>query len=179
VSEPARGFDIVVAADDRLGIARGGDLPWRLPGDLAHFKKLTTAAPPGQRNAVFMGRTTWESIPPRFRPLPDRLNLVLTRRADYPVPDGVLVAPAIDAAVALLAARPEVADIFCVGGGAIYTAAVEMPACRRIYITRVAGDFACDTFFPRFEHLFERARVMGEGNDGGVAYRIEVWERRG
>ncbi|HTM22796.1 MAG TPA: dihydrofolate reductase, partial [Kofleriaceae bacterium] len=58
-------FDIVVATDEELGIARGGALPWHVPADLAHFKRVTSEAAPGKRNAVFMGRATWETIPDR------------------------------------------------------------------------------------------------------------------
>ena len=70
----------VVAASEQLGIGSGGQLPWRLPGDMAAFKRITTTTmTPGRENAVVMGRKTWESIPARFRPLPGRVNIVLSR----------------------------------------------------------------------------------------------------
>lgn len=171
-------FDIVVAADENRGIAAGGDLPWHLPGDLAHFKRITSEAPAGKRNAVIMGRKTWESIPPKFRPLPRRLNVVLTRRVDYDVPAGVLVAPDIDAALtAASEGEParDVARVFVVGGGQVYTEAIALPSCERVYITRVLARYDCDTFFPAFESDYELESVMSEGRDGEVAYRIEVW----
>jgi dihydrofolate reductase len=74
---------IVAATATTRGIGRGGALPWRLPGDMAYFKKATigtTAA--GRQNAVIMGRVTWESIPAKFRPLPDRLNVIITRQGE-------------------------------------------------------------------------------------------------
>ena len=171
-------FDIVVAADERRGIAAGGDLPWHLPGDLAHFKRITSEAPAGTRNAVIMGRKTWESIPPKFRPLPRRLNVVLTRRADYAVPAGVLVAPDLDAALAAVSEGDQandVARVFVVGGGQVYAEAIASPACERVYITRVLARYDCDTFFPAFEADYQLESVMSEGRDGEVAYRIEVW----
>ena len=75
---------LVVAASQQLGIGLAGQLPWRLPGDMAAFKRITTttaatAARSGTTNAVVMGRKTWDSIPAKFRPLPGRTNVVLTR----------------------------------------------------------------------------------------------------
>jgi dihydrofolate reductase len=164
----------VVAADEMDGIARGGDLPWRLPRDLAHFKRLTSEAAPGKRNAVFMGRVTWETIPPKFRPLPGRINLVLTGQAAYPAP-GALRAHRIEDALAALSAMPEVDRIFCVGGAAIYDASVRLPECDRIYLTRVYGDFGCDTFFHAPLQQFE---LTASDEDPDHQFRIDVWRRR-
>jgi hypothetical protein len=80
---PLRPVEVVVAATVTGGIGLGGKLPWSLPTDMAAFKRITTTLPAGAaagvRNAVIMGRRTWLSIPPRFRPLPGRLNVVLSR----------------------------------------------------------------------------------------------------
>jgi dihydrofolate reductase/thymidylate synthase len=75
-------IQLVVAATRKLGIGKGGTMPWKLPGDMAYFKELTSkTADAGKQNAVIMGRKTWESIPVKFRPLPGRINVVLTRAA--------------------------------------------------------------------------------------------------
>ena len=75
-------YQLVVAATRKLGIGKSGTMPWKLPGDMAYFKELTSkTAESGKQNAVIMGRKTWESIPPKFRPLPNRVNVVLTRNA--------------------------------------------------------------------------------------------------
>jgi dihydrofolate reductase len=166
----------VVAADEQGGIAKGGDLPWRLPTDLAHFKRITSEAEAGKRNAVFMGRVTWETIPPRFRPLPGRINLVLTGNPQFEAP-GALRAHSIGEGLALLERQPDLGRIFCVGGGAIYAEAVQMPACRRVVLTRVHDVFDCDTFFYMPSGLFEKTSGT-DGADGDVRFTIEVWERR-
>ncbi|KAI6026336.1 dihydrofolate reductase [Pisolithus microcarpus] len=80
------GLTIVVAATRSNGIGHNGKMPWHIPKDLAFFSRVTTRAPPGKINAVVMGRATWESIPPKFRPLRNRMNAVLSRNSEYPLP---------------------------------------------------------------------------------------------
>ena len=83
---------MIAAACEGLGIGKNGDLPWRLKEEMKYFTRMTKAAAPGRKNAVVMGRKTYESIPPKHRPLNDRVNVVLTKQKDYAVPEeGVLV----------------------------------------------------------------------------------------
>lgn len=169
-------FEVVVAADEANGIGKDGGLPWRLPGDLAFFKLLTTAAPEGQTNAVIMGRRTWESIPARFRPLPDRRNVVVSRRADYDA-RGAIVATSLDAALTLLDADDQVARVFVIGGGELYREALLHPACGDLHLTRVEGDHACDTSFPDFGERFARATRSERREEAGLGYAFERWTR--
>jgi dihydrofolate reductase len=74
---------LIVAATKTNGIGQSSHLPWRLPKEMAYFKRVTSNAPDGSMNAVLMGRKTWESIPTNFRPLPNRVNIVISRNADY------------------------------------------------------------------------------------------------
>ena len=173
-------FDCVVAADRRGGIGKDGDLPWpKLKADLAHFARVTTdvaaGAPAGHRNAVIMGSKTWRSVPERFRPLPRRLNVVVSRRG-LEVPDGVLVAGGLDAALAAARAVPEVAGLFVVGGGELYRLAFAHPGCRDVYLTRLDADFACDTFI-ELPPAFACAEVLAHHDEAGVRYVIERWRR--
>ena len=166
-------FDVVVAADLDWGIGKASGLPWpRLKGDLAHFKAVTSDAPDGQRNAVVMGRKTWESKEVAGRPLPRRLNVVVTRRTDLAVPDGVVVAGSLDAGVAVTG----VTAIFVVGGAELFREAFAHPKLRWVYLTRIAGRFGCDTHIPDLDALgFRRDPWDGERalEDAGVTYRIE------
>ena len=75
-------FSVIVAATSSYGIGKDGGIPWRLPGDMKHFKAITNSCAPMKQNAVIMGRVTWESIPSKFRPLPGRMNVVLSRNPD-------------------------------------------------------------------------------------------------
>jgi dihydrofolate reductase len=75
---------LIVAATTNNGIGQAGKLPWRLPREIQYFARVTTGqGGEGQKNAIVMGRTTWESIPRRFRPLPGRINFVVSQQAEY------------------------------------------------------------------------------------------------
>jgi dihydrofolate reductase len=164
-------FDAVVAADLDWGIGKANALPWpRLPGDLAHFKRVTCE---GGSVAVVMGRKTWQSAEVAERPLPKRLNIVITR-GTLAVPDGVLVASSLDAALAL--AVPRVATTFCIGGAEIYRQAFDRGDLRWVYLTRIEDRFGCDATIPNLDALgFVRVAWEGEQQleDAGVRYRIE------
>lgn len=127
---------MIVAAGRRGEIGRHGTMIWHLPADLRHFRRITTGAP------VIMGRKTWESLP--RRPLPGRLNIVITRQAGYSAP-GALVAGSLQEAVA--AAPEPCGEVFVIGGAEIYRQAY--PLARRIYLTAIGAEAPdADTFFP-------------------------------
>jgi len=151
-----------------------------------------------------MGRKTWDSIPPRFRPLKGRLNMVLSRSAVAPsalpgdAGEGPVEAPSLDAALACLsgAAAGSVGRVFVIGGAQIYEAAVRRPEARRVLLTRVRSEFDCDTFvsLPLGEGeaaaggwvkrgLAELSAWVGEEvpagvqTENGIEYEFEMWER--
>lgn len=121
-----RTYQVVVAATKEMGIGKDGKLPWRLPTDLKFFKEITTTtSEPGKKNAIVMGRKTWESIPLHFRPLPGRLNVVLTRSGTFDIAaaENVVICGSMSSALELLAASPyhtSIEKIFVIGGGEIY-----------------------------------------------------------
>jgi dihydrofolate reductase len=174
---PPPAFTCVLAADDDRGIGIGSGLPWpKLAGDVAHFKAITTQTrEPGRRNAIVMGRRTWDTLPARCQPLPGRLNIVVSRQA-LVVPDGVLLAAGLDAAMAA-ATSSGVETIHMVGGGSLYAEALRHPGCQVVYYTRIAGRFQADTFVPAFEDDFV-LEASEPRSDAGVAYVIERWRRR-
>jgi len=179
-----KAVSVIVASAQNGGIGKDGKLPWHIPEDLAHFKRVTTATSGGERsNAVVMGRRTWESIPEKFRPLVGRVNVVLTKAAAEPgfvspYPEGVLVAPSLEAAAEALGAREDVAEIFVIGGQAAYQEAVGMQACERIFVTRVGRDVEADAFFPAFDaREFRIVHVSKTRSHEGVPYDFVVYER--
>ena len=119
-------------------IGKNGTLPWHLPEDLAHFKRTTLGCP------VIMGRKTWESLPPRFRPLPGRLNIVVTRQSDWQA-EGTRRAASIHQALTLC---PPDRDAWVIGGAEIYTQA--LPLARTAVVTEIDADFDGDAFAPQF-----------------------------
>lgn len=172
---PERPFSVVVAADEAWGIGLDGDLPWKLPGDMAWFRSVTTE-PSGEDapNTVIMGRKTWDTVPERFRPLPGRFNVVVTGQKDLPMPEGAVAAHSLEEAV--LAATP--GRIFVIGGGTIYAAAMELDACSTLYITRVHEDFGCDTFMPDPTDRFVEIEARSMEPEDGISYTITTWRRR-
>ncbi len=127
---------LIAAVSKNNCIGRGGTLPWHIPEDLAHFKALTRGT------TVLMGRKTWESIPEKFRPLPGRKNVVISRQPDYPVPDGVALFTSPDAALA--AHQNEL--VMVIGGAELYRQTINQ--ADTLYLTHVDREVDGDAFFP-------------------------------
>ncbi|KAF5203467.1 Bifunctional dihydrofolate reductase-thymidylate synthase [Thalictrum thalictroides] len=149
-----RTYQVVVAATRSMGIGKNGKLPWRLPSDLKFFKEITMdTSNPGNMNAVIMGRKTWESIPPKYRPLPGRLNVVLTRsgNSNIATAENVVVCGSLASALELLAGSPYsplIEKVFVIGGGQIFRDALNSPECDAIHMTEIEASIECDTFMP-------------------------------
>ena len=157
----------IVAAGENGVIGREGQLPWRLPGDLAHFKTRTMGRP------VIMGRKTFESI---GKPLPGRVNVVLSRQPDFSAA-GVLVAHSLDEALRL----PEVAsadEVMIIGGQAIFEQA--LPRCDELELTRVHASPEGDAFFHFDESEWELVLAESHPADerNPLPHTFETWERR-
>ena len=171
-------FDLIVAMDEQNGIGKAGDLPWELPADLRHFREVTVRTKrTDSKNAVVMGRRTWQSIPAKFRPLPDRVNVVLSRDAQFSIPVGGLVARSLEEVSGILDKGPfSIETVFVIGGQQIYEAALAEGGCRRIYITRVRGDFGCDAFFPTLPSHFSEISAGSLQSQNGIDFSFHVYE---
>ncbi|CAN6446603.1 unnamed protein product [Victoria cruziana] len=140
-----------------MGIGKDGKLPWKLPSDLKFFKEITTTtSSPQKKNAVIMGRKTWESISDEHRPLPGRLNVVLTRSGSFDIAtaENVVICGSISSALDLLAAPPysvSIESVYIIGGGQVLREVLNSPACDAIHITEVNSDIECDTFIPAID----------------------------
>lgn len=163
-------------------------------------KAGTEQGNPLPRNAVIMGRKTWDSIPPKFRPLKDRTNIVISsqeRGALSGVTDDVIVSSSIFDGLSELEAAvqngraPALGRAYVIGGARIYDAAMELEQTRHVLLTRVAREYECDTFFPDLEGSEGWARkergvlegfvgeeVVESGlEEEGVKYEFQLWER--
>ncbi len=136
-------ISLIVAADERNAIGKGGTMPWHLPDEWKYFRDTTMGKP------VIMGRKTWESIPEARRPLPGRRNIVVTRQEGYDAP-GAEVVPGVDEAVRLASTSSD--EVFIIGGGQLYGYGMEI--ADRLYLTRVHTDIdGADAFFPDVNFL--------------------------
>ncbi|OZI71727.1 dihydrofolate reductase [Bordetella genomosp. 12] len=153
---------LVVAYARNRVIGRDNTLPWRLPGDLAHFKRTTLGHP------IVMGRNTWESL---GRPLPGRQNIVISRNPDYRA-EGALVVPDLQAA--LDAAQAD--DVYVIGGAQIYTQA--LPLARRIVATEIQADVDGDAWFPLLPgHAWKETSRDPQPEENGYRYDFVVYDR--
>ena len=159
-------ISLVVAASTNNVIGSDGGLPWHLPDDLRHFKRLTTG------NPIVMGRRTFESI---GRPLPNRRNIVMTRDPDYVAP-GCDVVSSVREALDLL---EDTDEVMIIGGGQVYRDF--LPHADRIYLTRVQADVEGDTYFPDIDEAGWRlvsSEPHAADEKHAYAFDVMVFERR-
>jgi len=150
-------------------IGRDNTIPWRLPEDMAHFKALTLGHP------VVMGRKTWDSLPPRFRPLPGRANIVVTRQADWQA-EGALRAADLPEALRLAAgSAADVPEVWVIGGAQIYAQA--LPLAQRVEVTVIDQDVEGDAFAPTLGAEWQVADETAHVSAQGLPYRFIRYER--
>jgi len=154
----------LVAAVARNGvIGHNNQLLWRLPEDLQHFRRVTLGCP------VIMGRKTWDSLPDRFRPLPGRINIVVTRNPQWQAA-GAKIASSVDDALAQAGDAPKV---FVIGGATLYAAA--LPLANELVLTEIDRDFTGEVSFPawprdEFREVHRESHHAGEPNDFDYAF---------
>ena len=129
--------------DKERGIGRNNDLMWHLPADMKFFRETTTD------HIVVMGRKNWDSIPEKYRPLPNRENVVLTRNTNF-LTDGARVFHSMQDCLAYFEGEDK-KHVFVIGGGEIYRQALDLKCVDEMYITHVDALYGADTFFPEFD----------------------------
>ena len=144
-------------------IGRNGTLPWHLPEDMAHFKRTTMGCP------VIMGRKTWDSLPPKFRPLPGRMNIVITRQASWQV-NGAVRADSVAQAIALC---PSEGDAWVIGGAEIY--ALTLPLAETAVVTEIDADFAGDAFAPQFGPQWIKTPGVPQVSSNGLRFSFATY----
>jgi dihydrofolate reductase len=134
-------ISLIAALSRNRVIGRNNDLPWHLPDDMKYFMQTTKG------HNVIMGRKNYDSIPEKFRPLPNRTNIVVTRQAGLKLPNCVVV-HSLEEAVAIAREAGE-RELFIIGGAAIYQ--LGMPLANRLYLTEIDATIDGDTYFPDFQ----------------------------
>jgi dihydrofolate reductase len=152
-------------------IGANGTMPWHLPEDLAHFKRTTGAAP------VVMGRKTWDSLPPRFRPLPGRWNIVITRQDDWKA-EGAQRVGSLQEALSLCE-ESQVPEVWIIGGAQIYAEAE--PLAQYAVVTELARDYEGDAHAPQLSssEWRETHRESHVSAKEGLNFSFVTYERIG
>jgi dihydrofolate reductase len=161
-------INLILARAANGVIGQRGALPWHLPEDLAHFKRQTGGAP------VIMGRKTWDSLPPRFRPLPGRRNIVVTRQGDWQAAGAECAASLCDALA--LCERDAAPEAWVIGGAQIYAEAE--PLAQRAIVTEIERDYAGDAFAPRFGDDWRETAREPHVAANGLRFSFVTLERR-
>lgn len=155
-------------------IGRDGAMPWHLPEDFEHFRSTTEGHP------VVMGRRTWESLPPRFRPLPGRTNVVITSNPDWEVA-GAVRACSLQNALDASSGQPGSEQVWIIGGGTVYREAMALAGAA--VITRINTDAEGDTYAPELGPEWALASCTPQEGwhtaANGTPYRVETWWRAG
>ncbi len=146
-------------------IGKDGALPWHLPEDMAHFKRTTVG------HAVIMGRRTWDSLPSRFRPLPQRLNIVVTRQATWQA-TGAIVAHSLEEACRLCPAQGEA---WVIGGAQMYAQA--LPLASTAVVTEIAAEFDGDAHAPEFGPEWQEVTRQDQVSGTGLKFSFVSYRR--
>jgi dihydrofolate reductase len=157
-------MEIIVAITDNFVIGVNGSMPWHLPADLSHFKKITSG------NTVVMGRRTWDSI---GRALPNRVNVVVTRQEDF-VAEGATVIHSLED----IQNVDTNGTIFVIGGGEIYKSVIDK--VNRLHITRIHTTVEGDAHFPRFEEtewVLSDSKFRPRDEHNAYDLTFETWSR--
>ncbi|MCE2773311.1 MAG: dihydrofolate reductase [Bacteroidetes bacterium] len=154
---------IIVAATENNAIGKDNRLLWRLPDDMKFFKEKT------EGHCVITGRRNYESIPEKFRPLPGRTNIVVTRQTDYAAP-GAIVVGSLEAGISVAREQGE-SICYIIGGGEIYLQAMDL--ADSIWLTRVYSVLEADTFFPELDAEWQEVERIPHAADEKHAYAFD------
>jgi dihydrofolate reductase len=155
-------------------IGLNGTIPWHLPEDLAYLKRMTLGCP------VIMGRKTWDSLPPKFRPLPGRTNVVISRQVDWHA-DGAMPAKNILEALSIcehmsIILEPSPEQVWVLGGAQIY--AETLPLAKRILVTEIDSDFEGDAFAPVLGAEWRETERVSHVSKTGLAFSFVTYVRQ-
>jgi dihydrofolate reductase len=164
-------ISLIAALSKNRVIGKDNDLPWHLPDDMKYFMQTT------KEHFVIMGRRNYDSIPEKFRPLPNRTNIVITRQKNFSAP-GCLITSSVDEAIEKVRNAGE-KEVFIIGGAEVYS--LGFPLSNRLYLTEIDAEVDGDTFFPEFDRnsWTEISRVHHD-KDSRHAYAFDfvIYEKK-
>jgi len=157
-------LNLILARAKNGVIGKGSALPWHLPEDMAHFKRVTSG------HTVIMGRKTWDSLPAKFRPLPGRTNVVVTRQPNWQAKGAVVVHSVPEALQ-----RSTSEQTWVIGGAEIYAAA--LPFANTAIVTEIDADFAGDVFAPKFGSEWHEVKREHHHSSNALAFSFVTYKR--
>jgi dihydrofolate reductase len=161
---------IIVAKDNRNGIGKENDLPWHLPADMKFFKETTSG------HIVLTGRKNYDSIPERFRPLPNRLNIILTRDQLFQAPDCLVMHSIEEVIVWKNQQNEDNRTLFIIGGGEIFNQFISADLVDEMFITHIETTVQADVFFPSFdESKWNKSSVLKHEKDDKNPYSFTIY----
>jgi dihydrofolate reductase len=175
-----KSFNIIASVSDSTsGIGMKGKIPWNINADMTFFKNITSTSCENKSNAVIMGRKTWESLPKKHRPLPNRINIVISNdtfaKEKYDIPDTVILTESL--LLALKSLSNDIDKVFIIGGESLYREAIKSHFCSKLYITEVfCNDLIFDTYFPVIPKYYKLNEMSDMKVDNGIEYRFTMYE---
>ncbi len=176
-------FSMIIAVDSKNWIWKNNSLAWSIPSDLKYFKEITTTTKDlAKYNAVIMGRKTWESIPSKFRPLPDRINCILSRNLKYEdinskIDNFVLHFNSFEHCLKELSKKENVENIFLIWWATLYNQFLNHPNLEKLYITKVIWNYNCDVFFDWIPENFILEKYSDDLEENSIKFRFEKYKR--
>ncbi len=176
-------FNIILAVDEQNGIWKSNLLAWHLSNDMKYFKKITSETNDlAKMNAVIMWRKTWFSIPNLHRPLPERINCILTRELKKSdiwsnIDDFVLYFNSLDDCLFELESKENVENIFIIGWADLYNQVLNHPMLDKIYMTKIKWDFDCDVYLNKIPNSFIVESYTDWEKENDIEYSFWVYKR--
>ena len=175
-----KNFSLIIAVDNENWIWKDGALTWSIPEDMKHFKETTQSTQdPQKKNAVIMGRKTWESIPEKFRPLKWRVNCVLSSSPEnIQSGDDTQCYTSLDSCLKVLERNNSIESIFIIGWAQLYNEVLKDNRLEKAIITRIYHKYHCDVFFHGLPLNFELSSRSEMKNHEGVEFEFSVYSRK-
>lgn len=176
-------FSIVIAIDSKNWIWKNNELAWKISKDMKYFKDITTKNEDlWKLNAVIMWKNTWESIPPKFKPLSDRINCILSSKVkneskNSKIDDFVLYFNSLDSCISELETKTNLDKIFIIWWANLYNQVLDNYLLDKIYITKIEWDFWCDVFFDWIPKNFYKIEESEELEENGIKFRFKIYQR--
>ena len=171
-------ISIILAVDDKNWLGKNWGLAWNLSSDMKYFKRITTRTKDkNKQNALIMWRKTWESIPKKFRPLPWRINCILSRKAKKNLNKDILWFNSLNNCIKKLRNNKNIENIFIIGWANLYNNSLKDSNLNKIYITKVKWDFNCDVFFNWIPDNFKLIKKSKKIEENSIKFNFLVYKK--